>query len=203
MVKFSAAEDYVSLQTISRAYHSPQRFVILQSEFRELEKKKHLLVMDIRSFAKLRLLQTAAGRQILEIVFSWLSSRENGELYGQEERIRLPYEKFLQLVEESYEQGGTCKKLLSIQEQHRPKIEFYSRGNLQEVVQRKTLRRKLGKFLDRHFNWPDAKSIQISDDFVPYSFFFVEKRDTGNGLCGGIILHGQENLKKAYYGMHT
>lgn len=203
MVKFSATEDYVSLQTVSRAYHSPQQFVILQSEFRELEKKKSLLVRDIRSFAMLRLYRTAAGRQTLEIVFSWLSGQENGELHGQEERIVLPYEKFLQLAEESEAQGGTCKKLLSLQEQHRPKIEFYSRGNLQEVVQRKALRRKLGKFLDRHFNWPDAKSIQISDDFVPYSFFFTEKREEGNGLCGGIILHGQKDLKRAYYGMHT
>ena len=29
------------------------------------------------------------------------------------------------------------------------------------------------------------------------------KRANGTGMCGGIILHRQEDLKKAYYGIHT
>ncbi len=53
-------------------------------------------------------------------------------------------------------------------------------------------------FLDCHFRWPDAVRIQIVDDScVLYSFFFQEERLNGNGICGGIILHGQEDLKKA------
>ena len=43
----------------------------------------------------------------------------------------------------------------------------------------------------------------VYDDFVPYNFFFREERTCGTGLCGGIILHGQKDLKKAYYGIHT
>ena len=203
MVKFTATGECVALQTISRTYRSPHRFFILEKKFRELEHVGALTVRDLHSFAELRLYEAKEGKKMLEITFFWLNAKGNGGLYGQEERIALPYERFLRLAEESQAQGGETKRLLSHREQHKPKIEFYSRSNLQDVVQRKELRHKLGKFLDRHFNWPDAMSIQISDDFVPYSFFFTEKRATGNGLCGGIILHGQEDLKKAYYGMHT
>jgi len=203
MIKFSATGDYVALHTISRKHHAPHRFIIPQRELKALEKKENLLIKDLNSFAELRLSPTAEGKTTLEITFYWLCDQGCGDLCGHTERLLLPYEKFLCMLEESHAQGGETKKLLSCRKNGKPRIEFYSRGNLQEVIQRKDLRRKLGKFLDRHFNWPDAMSIQISDDFVPYSFFFTEKRATGNGLCGGIILHGQENLKKAYYGMHT
>ncbi len=65
------------------------------------------------------------------------------------------------------------------------------------------MRKKLGKFLSCHFAWKDSRKITVTDDFVPYSFFFREERANGTGTCGGIILHNQQNLKKAYYGMHT
>lgn len=70
-------------------------------------------------------------------------------------------------------------------------------------AERKVLRRKLGRFLNNHFSWKGSRRIVVYDDFVPYSFFFQEERLNGNGICGEIILHGQEDLKKACYGMHT
>ena len=89
-------------------------------------------------------------------------------------------------------------------EYHRPAIEFSNSRNLQKVVQRKGMRRKLGKFLDRNFQWPNAMKILVTDDCrVPYNFFFREQHISGTGICEGIILHGQEDLKKAYYGLHT
>ena len=36
-----------------------------------------------------------------------------------------------------------------------------------------------------------------------YSFFFREFRGEKSCLCGGLILHGQEDMSKAYYGIHT
>ena len=45
--------------------------------------------------------------------------------------------------------------------------------------------------------------ITMYDDFEPYSFFFREQTPYGAGICGGVILHGRENLEKAYYGIHT
>ena len=38
---------------------------------------------------------------------------------------------------------------------------------------------------------------------LPYSFFFEEYTPYGRGICGGIILHGAEDLAKAQYSVHT
>lgn len=45
--------------------------------------------------------------------------------------------------------------------------------------------------------------ILIYDDGAPYSFFFEEVTPRGTGICGGIILHGADNLQKAQYSVHT
>lgn len=42
----------------------------------------------------------------------------------------------------------------------------------------------------------------VYDDFMPYGFF-REERVNENGICGGIILHGQNDLKKVCCGMHA
>ena len=42
-------------------------------------------------------------------------------------------------------------KMLSLEEDGRPKIEFQSRRNLKAVAETKALRKKLGKFLADHF----------------------------------------------------
>lgn len=117
--------------------------------------------------------------------------------------MHLPYKKFKEGIEKSSGLGGAGVGLLSVDERGMPQIEFQSRKNLQAVAEIKVLRKKLGGFLDRHFAWKGSRKIVVYDDFVPYSFFFREERVSGTGICGGIILHGQENLKKACYGMHT
>ena len=43
-------------------------------------------------------------------------------------------------------------KMLSLEEDGRPKIEFQSRRNLKAVAETKALRKKLGKFLADHFD---------------------------------------------------
>ena len=60
-----------------------------------------------------------------------------------------------------------------------------------------------GKTLEHHFQWRDAEKILIYDDGAPYSFFFEEVTPRGTGICGGIILHGADNLQKAQYSVHT
>ncbi|MCH5174248.1 MAG: hypothetical protein J1D85_08610, partial [Bacteroidales bacterium] len=65
-------------------------------------------------------------------------------------------------------------------------------------------RHKLGKALATNFNWPGADEVRLANDFVPYSFFFQEFRNGRPCLCGGLILHSQEeDMGKAYYGIHT
>lgn len=54
-----------------------------------------------------------------------------------------------------------------------------------------------------YFDWPDSNEIYLYNDFVPYSFFFREFRNDRAVMCGGLILHGQEDMSRAYYGLHT
>lgn len=80
---------------------------------------------------------------------------------------------------------------------------FKSRKNLHAALANGVIRRKLIRFLRDQFRWAYAEKIEIYDDFMPYSFFFRETRGGETGLSGGIILHGQEDMKTAYYSIHT
>ena len=117
--------------------------------------------------------------EVLEIDFTWLSDTGGGKVTGRTEIIRLSYDKFKEYVRESRE-NSIQKRMLSLEEHGRPKIEFQSRKNLK-----------------------GSRQITVYDDFEPYSFFFQEQTPYGTGMCGGVILHSRENLEKAYYGIHT
>ncbi|MCI9071949.1 MAG: hypothetical protein HFH80_03935 [Lachnospiraceae bacterium] len=203
MIKLSASEDCITLRTFSKEYHSPQGFVFLEKDLLELEEKGYMTVSDIRSFAKLSLKKTMEQGDILEIFFTWLSDAGGGKVSGRTETVRLSYEKFKAFIKESRD-SGTQIRVLSLEEHSGPKIEFQSRQNLKAVAERKILRKKLGKFLGSHFlRWQGGRQITVYDDSTPYSFFFQEQTPYGSGMCGGVILHGRENLEKAYYGIHT
>lgn len=205
MVKLSASEDCVFLWTVSRGFRSPHRFGISVRKLQILEAERHAIVSDIHSFAELRLGRSAKeeNEDMLTVDFTWLSDSGGRRVVGREETVHLPYRQFQEKLEESRKLGGAGVGMLSVDEKGTPRIEFQSRKNLRAVAERKVLRRKLGKFLNNHFSWKGSRRIVVYDDFVPYSFFFQEERLNGNGICGGIILHGQEDLKKACYGMHT
>lgn len=203
MIKLSASEDYVYLRTLSEEYRSPQGFTITDKELEEMEKKGYKIVSDIHSFARLSLRKTMDETDILVINFTWLSDAGRGKVLGREETVLLSYDKFQEYVEESRKNNGEQKKLLSLDEKPRPRIAFQSRRNLKAVTEEKLLRKKLGKVLWRHFAGQGSRQITIYDDFEPYSFFFQEQTPYGTGICGGIILHGRDNIEKAYYGIHT
>ena len=46
-------------------------------------------------------------------------------------------------------------------------------------------------------------SIVLTDDYLPYSFFFEGYMVQGTKTCGGVILHGEEDIQTAKYGIHT
>ena len=75
--------------------------------------------------------------------------------------------------------------------------------NLRDVVANVTVRRKLARFLSRNFRYRNVTEIRMFNDFVPYSFFFREMIGEQSGICGGVILHGQNDLKTAKYSIHT
>lgn len=203
MVKVSADDKYVSLWTVSRKRRSPHRFILSREELEELEEKGRVLAKDIHSFADIRRCKSTQGSDRLAISFFWLNDSGNGDVSGWNQTVQLAYGKFMECVESSSRSKGRERSLLSMKEDRMPKIEFISRHNLKAVADMPLLRRKLGKFLARNFNWIDYSRIVVTDDFVPYSFGFSGYTPYGSGICGGIILHGQDDLKKAYYGIHT
>ena len=166
-------QDSISVKTRSRKGCSPQRFIILKKELQRLEEKKYLITKDIHSYVELRICDAVGGAKVLELSFTWLKDAGRDSVSGYTERIRLPYEPFRSYVAgEGETVDRTRWRLLSILEQNRPKLEFQSRKNLKAVVENPILRHKLGKFLDQHFNWYNYERIVLTDDYLPYSFFF-------------------------------
>lgn len=203
MVKVAVSKDALSLKMVSPDFKSPHRFIILKSEMRELEERKHLIVADIHSFIKMRKLHTVDGEEFIQMTCSWLWRSNDNILSGREESIRLPYGLFQESAFDAGAMEGREWKLLSIPVPNWPKIEFQSRHNLKKVIENPMLRSKLGRFLDKSFNWVDYRSIIVTDDFLPYSFTFRGYTQYGGGVCGGIILTKQEDLRKSYYSLHT
>lgn len=204
MLKLSASGECVSMRTVSRGFRSPHRFVLLEKELEELGEKRYALSTDIRSFVEMRLERADAERNdIIVIKFVWLGDAGEGKLSGTEETLRFSWDVFREKVAKSRSLSGAAVNLLAMKDARLPKVEFHSREHLKEVAEMPALRKKLGKFLANHLAWRGSIRVMVYDDFVPYSFFFREERACGTGLCGGIILHGQEDLKKAHYGIHT
>ena len=163
-----------------------------------------MITKDIHSYAELRLCDAVGGAKVLELSFTWLKDAGRDNVSGYTERVRLPYEPFRSYAAGEEEVAdGTRWRLLSIPEQNRPKLEFHSRKNLKAVVGNPILRHKLGKFLDQHFNWYNYERIVLTDDYLPYSFFFEGYMVQGTKTCGGVILHGEEDIQTAKYGIHT
>ena len=82
-------------------------------------------------------------------------------------------------------------------------IHFDAPNNLKNVLAVPLLRRRLVRFLRDHFHWRNGGEVRFFDDCDPFSFTFREYLPGRTGLCGGVILHREEELKNAYYSLHT
>jgi len=137
--------------------------------------------------------------ETVHIRFYWLNS--NGvQLTGWEQTIIVPFDELM-----SFNKGymGERWELLSLEESRQPKLTFCGKKNLHAAVNNPVVRRKLTRFLRDNFQWPGAEEILLYDDMKPYSFYFREMRNGRVGICGGVIFHGREDMKKAQYSIHT
>lgn len=194
-------DDYVGLRTISRTQKSPHRFYISRHKLEELEHKSEIVAYDIHSFAILR---RNAYAGTLEIAFTWLGGDKNS-LSGYQDTIILPYDEIVEHLHDSISEREpvVCKALSIDDSMRQARIVFKSRKNLHAALGNAAIRRKLIRFLRDQFRWGHSEKIEIYDDFMPYSFYFREIKNGNVGISGGIILHGQEDMEKAYYSMHT
>mgnify|MGYP001041075967 CR=1 FL=1 len=202
MVTLSADGGYVKLHTFSRRHGRSRTFYIPEDQFGRKPQAKRFLAADGQDFVQVRI-EPLAPDEKLTLEFAWLSCFGQDGLRGRSERAELDCAAFYKAAEQSRTRKGEPRRLLSRRPAPAPRVWFESRKNLRETVQKPILRKKLGRFLTANFQWKDCKGIRILDDFVPYSFCFEEHTAQGIGIFGGIILHGQEDLRTAYYGMHT
>lgn len=198
-----ADENTVQFRSVSARMKSPQRFFITYSELDHLQENHYLVTSDIHSFAKIRLDER---RDRITFDFTWLTGHGFNGVEGTEQTVNLRWSEFRAFLEGCRQPDGQKEfRALSLDvSRHRPRLVFDgNRANLRAAIGNPQVRRKLGKALDVNFRWPDADEIHLTNDFVPYSFFFREIRDGRACLCGGLILHDQDNMDKAHYEIHT
>ena len=203
LFKARAGENGIDVRTYAPRMASPHSFYIFYEELYRLESAGRILASDIHSFAKIRI-DGKHDRATFEI--TWLSGHSGGRVEGYEQYVYLRWSRFREFLGACRQPDGPKDfKAVSLgPRRDRPRLAFVGgRKNLKAAIADRRVRHKLGKALSASFQWPDADEIRIADDFVPYSFFFQEIRDDRPVMCGGLILHGQEDMSKAYYGLHT
>ena len=202
MLHAHANENTVQLRTVSARMKST-RFYITYDELDRLQREGHIISNDIHCFLQARLDER---RDLAAFDFTWLAGHCFDRVEGFEQTVRIRWAPFREFLENCRQPDGPKDfKAISLDvSRHRPRLVFDgNRANLRAAIGNPLIRRRLGKALMSNFNWPGADEIHLTNDFVPYSFFFREFQGGRACMCGGLILHGQEDMGKAYYGIHT
>ncbi|HBA49371.1 MAG TPA: hypothetical protein DCZ91_16565 [Lachnospiraceae bacterium] len=202
MVKVLAGGNGVYIRTVSRRFRSPCSFPVEEEQLKELQEKGRCSARKGYSAADMARFVLPLGEDCVQIGFMWLEGTGDGCVSGYAETVFLLYQKFWECIE-ACRLDGKERSLLSVPVRRRPRIEIISGRNLREVAGNRTVRKKFGRFISRKLNWPQYQRIVLSDDREPYSFGFAGYTTEGLGMCGGIILQGQDDLKSASYGIHT
>lgn len=201
MVKARCVEDGIEFKTSSRAKGKSSGFFVFRDTLEDLEALGYVIRCDSGCYAVFRC-DDSDGT--VSISFDWLS-RSGNRLIGWKETVTLDYEALMVFVRVSAEADGPKEwRCLSLPPRRKlPWLVFRCQERLRECIGNKLVRRKLVKFLRDNFKWPRTERIEFFSDFVPYSFFFREFCGGKPGICGGVILHGWEDMGKAYYSIHT
>lgn len=199
LVKVKVEDQYLLFRTISRVKKSPTAFYVPRSILKGL-KDLSAPVVTVNNFPDFAEFWRNTARGEIYVRFSWID-RANDHLTGWTETVTLPYEAFIRFLHNAAE--GEQWSVLSSEENLSPKLIFCEGQTIREVAANKLVRRKLVRALREHFQWKSGGTIHFYSDYVPYSFFFRETLNGQPGICGGLILHGQEDLKTAHYSIHT
>lgn len=199
LVKIKVEDQWLLFRTITCAKKPSRAFYIPRSRLEGLENLADPVVA-VSSFPDFAEFRRNAARGELQIRFSWMSCADD-RLTGWTETVTIPYDAFMRFLYSAAE--GEQWSVLSLVENLSPKLIFCGGRAIREVAANKLVRRKLARFLRDQFKWKSGGTIRFYSDYVPYSFFFQETLDGQPGVCGGLILHGQENMDTAYYSVHT
>lgn len=141
------------------------------------------------------------GDAQMRITTTHINPYSDGRIDGRQDTFEIPLADLGGFL--CCSEPGEEDKWLNTKPSAPPKIIMKDNKNLHDVVTHPVYRHKFAKYISKAFQWRCA-AIELYNDFVPYSFYFKEKfADGSTGICGGVILHGQDNPAKAYYGTHT
>ena len=198
LLKAKSDGTYIRLRAISREYRYPHEFWLNRDALWKYicSKNNEFVARDGYNYICLR----RCDNEIL-VTLTYISVYTGGQINGRQDEFlisRLGFETFICYANAPGETYATLNLNVSV----KPKIIVKDTHNLQLVAANPVYRRKFAKFMRDAFQW-NSTAIELYDDFVPYSFFFREKRGDHYGMCGGVILHGQDDPVKAYYSIHT
>lgn len=201
MVIMSCVANAFKFQTFSRAAGKSSSFYVFRNTFEDLEALGYVIRCDSNSYA---VFQRDDSTGTVSIQFDWIS-RSGDQLSGRKETVIMDYEKLMAFVRDSAVDGGPKEwRCLTVPPRRmQPPFVFRCSERLRECLENKAVRQKLVRFLRNNFEWPRAERIEFYSDFVPYSFFFQEYCNGKPAMCGGVILHGREDMSQAYYSIHT
>ncbi len=201
MVKVTCIADWIKFRTIRRGYEALDGIAVSRGVFEDLEAHGYAAQNGSNSFAVFR---RDCFRGTVSIRLAWLNYCGR-RLFGWEECVILDYEKLMAFVRDSAVPNGPkeWRGLSVVPRTPRSRLVFRCDERLRECLDNKLVRHKLVKFLRDNFRWPRSERVEFYTDFEPYSFFFQEYCGGKPAMCGGLILHGQENMEKAYYSIHT
>lgn len=201
MVKARCVADGIEFRTFSRAKGMSSRFFVFRNTFEDLETIGYAIRCDSGSYV---VFQRDDADRTVSISFDWLTV-SGDQLLGWKETVTLDYEALMVFVRASTEADGPQEwRCLSLPPRRKlPRLVFRCQERLRECIGNRLIRRKLVKFLRDNFKWPRTERIEFFSDFVPYSFSFQEFRGDTPVMCGGVILHEQDDMAKAYYSIHT
>lgn len=198
LVKFNRNENTIDMVVYDKINKRSNHFYILNDEIQSVFDKNDILTKDIYSYCRI-------SKKEDKIYFNidWLERCGNNKLQGYTQNFTISANKFVQWYE-SQEVQYVC---ISLNENKTAKFDVRSEKNLKEILNDKTLRKKFTKGIQRLMCW-QGETIELYDDFVDHSFYFVEKdKDNNRVMNGGLIFHKdfdeRENIKKGYYQVHT
>lgn len=201
MVIMTCVADGFEFRTFSREKGKSRDFFVFRSTFENLAAYGYTIQDALESYAVLHCDHSAGT---VNLRYAWLN-RSGNQLSGWEETVVLDYEKLMAFVRDSARDDGPkeWRCLTAPSRRTQPPFVFRCSERLRECLENKAVRRMLVKFLQRNFMWPRAERIEFYSDFMPYSFFFQEYCNGKPAMCGGVILHGRDDMSTAYYSIHT
>ena len=201
LVKVRTLDQFLVFRIVTEERSDRREFYVTRAKLLKLEQEGVQHYKDGPNYATF---EYHSSEGTVHIRFCWLNCHGDGALTGRAQTVILNCDPLLEFASMSaYKRGPKKFSALSKQLSANPKLTFRSGKSLRMVVHNKKVMRKLLKFLSNHFHWYSTSEIVFSSDWTPYSFFFQEYRNGGIGMFGGVILHRQDDMHKAYYDIHT